>query len=416
MKHQNKIFRLEGKLQHYQWGGFTFLPELLGIPNADGKPFAEYWLGAHSQAPATVGGQDDLAQIIASSPEILGEKVRADFGRLPYLLKILDVKDMLSIQVHPTRAMAREGFAAENLAGIPLTATNRNYKDDNHKPELMAALSPFWLLHGFRPQASMNHVLASVPELAFLAADFDGGNYEALYRKVMEMPDDEVYQHLLPLLQRITPLYEAGQLDKSDPSFWAARAAITFNSPGSIDKGIFSVYLLNLVFLQPGEAIFQDAGILHAYLEGQNVEIMANSDNVLRGGLTPKHIDVPELMKHVRFQPVEPEISSGTPLNNFETVFHTPAADFELSAITLPSGATYPITSQTAEILLVLQGKVLVTETSKQIPQSPQQESSIHSLYVVKGESLLPVGGAAGSLLATSGAVLYRATVPGSNT
>lgn len=400
MKEQNKIFALEGKVQHYQWGGFTFLPALLSRSAEAGQPFAEYWLGAHIQAPAAIKGNGDLDEFINADRSVLGQSVKHRFGRLPYLLKVLDVKDMLSIQVHPTRASAKAGFEAENAAGVPLTAGHRNYKDDNHKPELATALGPFWLLHGFRAPDSMRRILNDVPELRFLLAYFNGGDYKTLYRYVMEMEPEQVNSRLQPLLERILPLYESGKLEKSNPDFWAARAAITFNQPGQIDRGIFSVYLLNLVFMNAGDAIFQDAGILHAYLEGQNVEIMANSDNVLRGGLTPKHIDVPELMKHVRFEPVTPAILKGEMISAHEKAFVTPADDFELHEIRLAEKDTYTFKVHTVDILLVMEGAVKASEAGG------------HSLHVDKGDSLMLTDGAIIMLESTTGALVYRATVP----
>lgn len=396
---QNKFFKLKGKVQHYQWGGFTYLPQLLSLSNDQQQPFAEYWLGAHVQAPAELDNGSKLDSALITHPEWLGERVQAAFGRLPYLLKVLDVKDMLSIQVHPSRESAIKGFREENEAGVPLSASNRNYKDDNHKPELMAALGDFWLLHGFRNSASMQSLLAARPELNFLLPVFGEGNYEALYRTVMEMPAAEVKARLDPLLERIIPLYQQGSLDRSNPDFWAARAAITFNQPGQVDRGIFSVYLLNLVQMKRGEAIFQDAGILHAYLEGQNVELMANSDNVLRGGLTPKHIDVPELMKHVRFEPVDPKILSGTAMNNKELAYVTPAKDFELRRIDLAAGDHYSLKAETLDILLVLNGKVSAS-------------SGARAVDVEKGGALLMAAGAELRLESATGAEIYHATVP----
>jgi mannose-6-phosphate isomerase len=401
MELQNKIFALEGKVQHYQWGGFTYIPRLLSLSNESMQPFAEYWLGAHAQAPAEIIGDGTLDKFLGNDPELLGETVHHRFGRLPYLLKVLDVRDMLSIQVHPSRESAIKGFADENAAGIPLNAPNRNYKDDNHKPELAAAIGDFWLLHGFRGIASMKNVLQDQPELQFLLPVFGKGNYEAVYRTVMEMGEEEVKQRLDPMLERLIPLYQADRLSKSDPGFWAARAALTFNQPGKIDRGIFSVFLLNLVFMREGDAIFQDAGILHAYLEGQNVEIMANSDNVLRGGLTPKYIDVPELMKHVKFESVEPKILSGFAINGYEKKYVTPAEDFELHVIHLQPEDQYEMHSHTAEILLVLEGNIKAT-SEKGICDD-----------LIRGESLLLVNGAKVRLESNTGAILYKATVPG---
>jgi mannose-6-phosphate isomerase len=400
MDKQNKVFGLEGQVQHYQWGGFTYLPKLLSRSNDAGKPFAEYWLGAHTQAPALVKGDGKLDYFIDHHPEMLGEQVTRMFGRLPYLLKVLDVRDMLSIQLHPSLANAVIGFTDENVRGVPLNAPHRNYKDDNHKPELMAALGEFWLLHGFRAPASMINVLQEQPELLFLLPVFKKGDYVSLYKAVMEMSEEEVKERLQPLLDRIIPLYQADRLSKLNPDFWAARAALTFNQPGKIDKGIFSVYLLNLVKMNEGEAIFQDAGILHAYLEGQNIEIMANSDNVLRGGLTPKHIDVPELMKHVRFEPVIPNIQRGQMMNAYEKRYPTPALDFELHEIHLDRGDQYRLRANTVDILIVVNGEVIAEDQGRVIQTAG------------KGESLMLVNGADILLKSSTGARIFKATVP----
>ncbi|ULQ53127.1 mannose-6-phosphate isomerase, class I [Flavihumibacter fluvii] len=400
MEKQNKIFALEGQVQHYQWGGFTYLPQLLSRSNNMGKPFAEYWLGAHVQAPALVAGDGKLDYFIDRHPEVLGSQVTRKFGRLPYLLKVLDVKDMLSIQVHPTLEDAIAGFAAENASGLDISAPNRNYKDDNHKPELMAALGEFYLLHGFRAPASMINILQEQPELQFLLPVFKKDDYVSLYRTVMEMDAAEVNQRLEPLLDRIIPLYQADRLSKSSPDFWAARAALTFNQPGLIDRGIFSVYLLNLVRMNKGEAIFQDAGILHAYLEGQNIEIMANSDNVLRGGLTPKHIDVPELMKHVRFEAVVPLVLKGETLNAYEKRYPTPAYDFELREIHLDKGDHYGVKANTVDILLVVEGDLVAKSAEGTV------------LIAGKGNSLMFVNGAVVQLSSNTGALVFKATVP----
>lgn len=400
MTQQNKIFALEGKVQHYQWGGFTFIPTLLSRSNETQQPFAEYWLGAHTQAPAVLKNDGTLDTFINSNPEVLGEKVEKQFGRLPYLLKVLDVKDMLSIQVHPSKLDAEKGFAAENASGLAATAANRNYKDDNHKPELAAALGEFWLLHGFRSPGSMKKMMQEVPEMMFLQNDFGDGDYQKIYRRVMEMDQEEVNKRLQPLLERILPAYEQNRLDKDHPDFWAARAAVTFSEPGKTDRGIFSVYLLNLVRMSKGEAIFQDAGILHAYLEGQNVEIMANSDNVLRGGLTPKHIDVPELMKHVRFEPVDPNILTGTHLIDGEQAFLTPAADFELHVINLQAGQNMESKARTVEIFIVTEGEAKI------------EAGGSSTLSLSKGECAMAVAGTEITVSTSAGAELYRATVP----
>lgn len=310
------IAALKGVVKHYDWGGFHLIPSLLQVDNKEQKSFAEYWLGTHPHAPCIVamedGNENVLRELIAADPAaLLGSYVKDHFGELPYLLKVLDVKDMLSIQVHPSKEEAATDFAKENAAGILPDSPQRNYKDANHKPELMTALGDFWLLHGFKPEAALLHILKTVPELNHLEGYFTDGGYAGLYKYVMEMPQVEVDVVLSSLIERITILYMEGKLDKKQEDFWAARAALHFSSDGHIDRGIFSIYLFNLVHLQTGQAIFQDAGVPHAYLEGQNVEIMASSDNVLRGGLTSKHIDVPELLKHVKCEATHPDILPG---------------------------------------------------------------------------------------------------------
>jgi mannose-6-phosphate isomerase len=358
------IGRLTGTVKHYDWGGTDYIPTLLNISNAEEKPFAEYWMGVHPQADCTVQLMDGsnylLRDKILSNPAtMLGEAVYKKFGNLPYLFKVLDVRDMLSIQVHPSKAKAEEDFARETKAGIPLNSPQRNYKDDNHKPELMVAMGEFWLLHGFKPEKEMKKTLKAVPELQFLLPAFEQSGYKALYTTVMEMPQDEVNTRLQPLLNRIIPLYKKSELDRSDADYWAAKAALTFSQAGRQDRGIFSVYLFNLVKLEKGEAIFQDAGIPHAYLEGRNVEIMASSDNVLRGGLTTKHIDVKELLKHVKCEATNPAILKGEKRGN-ETVYTTPAPDFELSSFELQKSGSVTFTPNTAEILLLAEGAVNV--------------------------------------------------------
>ena len=399
MSNKNSVFRVTGKVQHYQWGGYDYIPKLLGIDNNQHQPFAEYWLGAHDNAPAQLDNGQALNEFIKKDPEVLGEKTKQQFGRLPYLLKILDVKDMLSIQVHPNKKAAVIEFANENKKGTPLNAPNRNYKDDNHKPELMTALSDFWLLHGFQTPERLVKTIALVPEFGFMLPVFEKNNYKALYELVMTMPQHKVNEILQPLLDRIIPLYKINKLDKNGPDFWAARAALTFNEGTTIDRGIFSIYLFNVVYLKKGECVFQDAGILHAYLEGQNVEIMANSDNVLRGGLTPKHIDVAELMKHVIFEPVEPDIIQGKPVSETEKVFLTPAPDFELSKIELSAGQIAHLNIQSTDIFLVLDGEAEVgTATEKQVFK--------------KGEAFVAVNGAGIAIKASPTAEIYRASVP----
>ncbi len=398
--HRSNVFYLKGKVQHYAWGGYSYIPQLLGQPVTD-KPAAEYWMGAHQSAPSeldTPQGPVLLNEYVASAPAgVLGAAAAERFGELPYLFKILDVKDMLSIQVHPTKAEAEKGFRRENEAGIPLNAPHRNYKDANHKPEIMVALSEFWLLHGFLPEDKLKKVLQDVPELRSLAGIYEQGGYFGLYKTVMEMPQDEVNTMLRPLSERVLPAYKAGQLQKSDPAFWTGRAID--NDPAGLerlDRGIFSIYFFNIVYAAPGEAVFQDAGIPHAYLEGQNAELMANSDNVLRGGLTPKHIDVPELLQHTRFEAVHPNILKGEPIHDGqERIYPTPAPDFVISTITLKAGDTYKHTATAPETWIVQGG-----------------EGQVNELPVKQGSSVFIPFGVPYTLTAESELVVFKAAIP----
>jgi len=405
----SSIYKLKGVIRNYDWGGSEFLSNLLSHSNPTGEPMAEYWLGAHDSASSILVTKDSeigLNQFIEKDKEkILGKTVAKKFGRLPYLLKILDVKDMLSIQVHPAKHEAEIEFVRENREKIPLNAPHRNYKDDNHKPELMVALGDFWLLHGFKSVGKLRSTLQNVFELRPLLEIFDATGYDQLYKTVMEMPQESVNQLLQPLLQRIEPLYKQGQLQKDDENFWAARASVTFDTQSSqgkfekIDRGIFSVYFFNLLHVQAGEGVFQDAGVPHAYLEGQNVEIMASSDNVLRGGLTNKHIDVKELMKHIRFQETIPNILHPQKMNDTEKLYRTGAPDFKLSCFSLPKGKGSSFESATGEIVLVIDGDVSIS-------------AGTNELQLHQGEAAFITNHQSVNLRAVSKTYLFRASVP----
>jgi mannose-6-phosphate isomerase len=366
------ILPLQGAVQHYEWGGYDSIPRLIGVENAERRPFAELWIGAHPKAPSLVeidGASLSLAQLIARAPEeVLGGATAKRFaGELPFLLKVLDARSPLSIQAHPSKRQAIEGFARENAAGIPLEAPQRNYQDANHKPEIHVALGDFRMLHGFRTLEEIDETLASVPELGAVMPDFSerlasaGWDPEArrsvlreLYGWIMTMPQQRVDALLDPLIAR---LERRGSLDKDLPDYWALAASRAYPLPGGHrDRGIFSIYLLNLVRLRPGEGTFQPAGTLHAYLEGVTVECMANSDNVLRGGLTPKHVDARELLATLGFDTGRPEILGGREASATERVYDAPADEFQLSRIDVGPGRAHRGVSQGPEALIVIEG------------------------------------------------------------
>lgn len=370
-KNNPKIFKLRGKVQHYAWGGKSFIPDLIHFNNSENKPCAEYWMGAHPSASSTLLQEDNevaLTEIIKQNPAgVLTEKVFNYFGELPYLYKILDVNEMLSIQVHPTKEEAVKGFDREEAEGVAINAPNRNYKDKNHKPEIMIALGEFWLLHGFMQLDAIEDRLNEIPEFNFLISVFKNNGLRELYKTIMEMSQSDIDSTLTPLLEREMKKRAVGKLDKSMPGWWATKLFADGLEIKNIDRGVFSIYLFNIVGLKKGEGIFQAAGIPHAYLEGQNVELMANSDNVLRGGLTPKHVDVPELMKHTVFESVKPNILQGDVVNEFEKTYPCPVPDFSISKINISINQVYKTQATSPEICIVMEGECSVTTKDETI-------------------------------------------------
>ena len=359
-----KAYKLHGINKHYDWGGTSFIPQLLNLDNSLQQPFAEYWMGAHSSAPALVdtnNGTFPLDHLINSNPvSFLGTKTVNDFGTLPYLFKILDVAKMLSIQVHPSKENAILGFDLEEKAGIAMDATHRNYKDRNHKPEVMVALSDFWLLHGFLAPELLESRLTSYSYFHSLIDQFKGADYPGLYQHFMRLSDLDADLILKPLMIDAIDSVKRGDVDKFHPHWWANKYYNGIVPEKGIDKGIFSIYILNIVNVNKYQGIFQGSGLLHAYLEGQNIELMANSDNVLRGGLTPKHIDMEELINHVQFEPTYPNVLTGIPINLNETIYPCPVSDFGLSKIVLNVGEHYTITTNSLEMLLVIEGEIVL--------------------------------------------------------
>jgi len=394
-----KAYKLLGKHRHYDWGGKTFLPNLMGVENVNHLPYAEYWMGAHVLAASiieTKEGEKNLAQLIQDNPtEWLGKEVATKFKGLPYLYKILDVQEMLSIQVHPSKENAVIGFKAEEAKGISINAANRNYKDENHKPEIMVALSDFWLLHGFLPPALLEKRLNTNSNLKLLMNEFKGGDYQHLYSYFMQLPIAVSDAILKPLLEEAAKAVANGNVTKNDPQYWANKYYADGIPSKNIDKGIFSIYILNIVNIPKYKGIFQGAGILHAYLEGQNIELMANSDNVLRGGLTPKHIDVKELIQHVNFIPTTPTILKGDKLTDQETNYPCPVPDFGLTKIALNAGEVYTISTYSLELLLVMNGEVLIEDITYKA-----------------GDTVLLTPNAKLKMKAYTAALLFKAYVP----
>lgn len=376
-KNINMIKQIKGFVQHYAWGGYHFLPALLSLDNKERKPFAELWFGDHSGGTSPLIHSDDsktenLRQFIDLDPSsLLGEKTYIkDGGRLPFLLKILDVHKMLSIQAHPSKEAAIKGFLDENKRQIPLNAHNRVFKDQNPKPEMMVALSPFWLLHGFLPAGKAAEQLDKIPSLKEFSNVFKTEGIKKGYQKWMELPQTEIDNILAPLRKSLLDAPDAS-LNKNSPDFWAKKAFHDFiREDGHLDRGIFSIYVMNIVHLQPGEAIFQDSGLLHAYLEGTNIELMVNSDNVFRGGLTDKYMDIPLLLDHLDFRPTLPNKLKPVIIDQKEKRFIIPSSDFELKEYALEKGVELCIPpSSGPSIMLCLHGSIcLKAENSLIVP------------------------------------------------
>jgi mannose-6-phosphate isomerase len=307
---------LDNPIRPYAWGSRTVLAELLGHDSPAPHPQAEMWLGAHPGDPSRLHGGGSLLDALRADPDgLLGaDRARKWDGTLPFLLKVLAADEPLSLQAHPSLEQAKVGFAREERAGIARDAADRNYRDANHKPELICALTEFHALVGFRsPDATVEllRVLA-VPELdvyaQLLAGQPDAHGLRALFTTWITLPQS-VLDNLVPALQAGCVRVAGG-----DGPFRAeARTALELSERYPGDAGVLAALLLNRITLAPGEAVYLPAGNLHAYLEGAGIEVMANSDNVLRGGLTPKHVDVPELLRVLDFAAAPPPVLTGTP-------------------------------------------------------------------------------------------------------
>ncbi|WP_316770017.1 mannose-6-phosphate isomerase, class I [Streptomyces sasae] len=349
--------RLDNTVRPYAWGSPTAIPKLLGV-EPSGEPQAEMWMGAHPGAPSRTA-RGTLVEVIDADPKAeLGEAAVAKFGpHLPFLLKILAAGAPLSLQVHPDLEQARAGYEDEERRGIPVDAPNRNYKDANHKPELICALTEFDGLCGFRVPEQAAELLDSLgvdtlkPYVDLLRAHPE----EAALREVLTailIADREEMAHTVA---------EATAACARLGGDYAPYADIAHHYPG--DPGVIAAMLLNHVRLQPGEALFLGAGIPHAYLNGLGVEIMANSDNVLRCGLTPKHVDVPELLRIVRFEAGDAGVLRPEAAPDGEEVYETPIDEFRLSRYVLPEGtAAHDLTLPTPQILLCTAGTVRAGE------------------------------------------------------
>lgn len=408
--------RLLNRIRANAWGSLTAIPELLGVAPT-GEPQAELWMGAHPGAPSEVdrgSGARSLVELIAADPAgELGPDIAARFGpRLPFLLKVLAAEEPLSLQVHPDAVQARQGFAEEEARGVPIDAPHRNYRDSSHKPEMICALGDFEGLVGYREIAETLKLLDAldVPELAPFARALRNPDEEAALRAatthVLMLPErlrttvvDAVAAACRRLAANGSPYAEA----------CAAVAGLAERHPG--DPGVAVALLLNHIRLREGEAVFLAAGMPHSYLHGVVVEILANSDNVLRCGLTDKHIDVGELLRIMAFRagPVEilgPEPSAAHP---GEEVYTTPVADFRLSRLPAgPGRGPHFLDTAGPQILLCVRGSATVRQE-----REPGGAAGT-TLDLARGRSVYIRAGEPRVAVTVDGAdgLVFRATVP----
>jgi mannose-6-phosphate isomerase len=396
------ICLLENTIQEYAWGSYTAIAKLLGKKTPSDVPQAEIWMGAHPRASSMIrceGSAISLEEQISKYPEnILGKSTAEKFdNKLPYLFKVLAAAKPLSIQAHPSSVQAREGFKRENDLNISKDAPNRNYKDGNHKPECICALTTFWAMNGFRKISDILSLVKKVcpnslgKELNGLEKKQDTYGLKQFFKFLMTLGQKEKKKVLSETINN------AQKYSKFDPVFeWIIKLSKEY--PGDI--GILSPTILNLICLEPGEAMFLFSGELHAYLEGLGIELMANSDNVLRGGLTPKHVDVPELLKVVNFEERDIKILQCEEKTSNECIYPSKAEEFILSVISVDSKKNYTSSSgMSAEILLCTDGQAIITDFGND-----------EDVFLKKGKSIL-VPASVTTYGIKGKAVIYKAKV-----
>ena len=394
---------LQNPIQHYAWGSYTAIPSLLGRKTPAAEPWAEMWMGAHSHGTScvvTAGRSIPLDEWIAAAPEArLGGRVAADFGSVfPFLFKVLAAETPLSIQAHPDKIRARQGFLQEEQNGIPRDAPNRNYRDARHKPECICALTPFTGLCGFRRITDIRSHLqlllpVSAKTLTAPLRENSGSDRLAVFlRKLLRMDRRRAGSVAAEAAE------QAAQLRGQDPAYdWVVRLHRSWPE----DSMILAPVMLNLFLLQPGQALFLRPGLLHAYLYGTGIELMANSDNVLRGGLTRKHVD-PEALLHVLdFSETAPQTLSPAAMSGCERIYTTETDTFALSVIrVIPGQACHLRPGGSVAILLCTAGEGEIME--EVFPERTRFR---------RGTTLL-VPADAGPFSITGEAELYKATVP----
>lgn len=378
------IVTMCNQIKNYTWGDPCLLHDLFGVPNPNNEPQAEMWMGAHPAGSSfvTKGSKTlQLHDIIAKNPMvILGESNTVKFNDcLPYLFKILAVKKPLSIQVHPNKEQGFVGYARENLLEIPLDAPERNYRDPNGKPELLYALSSFSLLCGFRPLDEIKRLLCILTPRIFAELELAELTLKSLFAKIISMTDTQTATALAETLQNADQLGDRLVID------WIRRLAVEFSG----DIGVIMPAMLNPVILKEGQAIAVPPRMPHAYLHGLGLELVGNSDNVLRCALTPKHKDLQELLNVTEFVPRSQPLVEPKALNPQEMEYYVDQGSFVLNKIFMPvQGQVYHHKLHGPEILLCTQGKFQITRQGRKTPMDIRQGQSVFVSYGVGGYNL----------------------------
>lgn len=378
--------KLQNPVRGYAWGSRSVLAELQRRPVPSPGPEAELWIGAHPADPSRTADGTPLTEVIGADPDgVLGAATAARFGpRLPYLLKVLAAEQPLSLQAHPDPEQAQQGYAAEEAAGVPRDAPQRRYADPYHKPELLVATSEFRALCGFREPGESAELLGhlGLPALAPVVAALAGGDLAAAVRLLLTAPQP-------------AQLVRAVVAATDDPLTLQLAAAYPQ------DLGVVVALLLNRVTLAPGEGIFMPAGNLHAYLHGTGVEIMAASDNVLRGGLTPKFVDVPELLRVLRYEPLVDPVQRAVPVRPGVATWPVPVAEFALHRVRLADGG-----GPASRVELDLPGPRVVLGWSGRV----QVDDGVRSVTLLSGDAALARGSTVGPLRFTGIGEAYVAS------
>jgi len=348
---ENKIYRLQNQIKHYEWGSKKLIPEFLNMENAKGVPYAEMWMGTHSLSLSQTETEGRLVDLTEIS------------GELPFLFKLLAVEQPLSIQAHPNKEQAEEGFKREESRGLSIKNPTRNYKDKNHKPEITCAITPFTLMAGFREPyrigVSLEELVLIAPPLKEiimpLLRALDADSLSAFFRVLYGFSRIQ-REYLCTFIREKNDLSNDSGQGIITSEQWKLMKDFASKYPG--DPAIISPLFLNILTLNPGQAVFIPSGVLHAYLNGFGVELMAASDNVLRGGLTPKHIDSGELMSILHFVPFIPQIITPPPSAAW-FCYETPSKDFLLSLMR-GSGGKEAFPLKRRAICIVTDGELAV--------------------------------------------------------